>query len=130
MTLQETQKLLMLIDSLYENWKPKNRQIVSEAWYEVMKPYSYDEIYVSFMRFYENDTKGFAPVPGQLIVPLKEQKAAVTQKEAFLEFERSLFGISETELRTIREERKGIDRSWERKEPENYDDLLRINWEE
>ena len=101
MTLQETQKLLMLIDSLYANWNPKNRQLVSEAWHEVMKDYTYDEIYMSFMQFYKSDTKGFAPVPGQLIVPVEEKKKAAELSE----WERCLLSIRGNGITTISEER-------------------------
>lgn len=76
MTVQETQKLLILIESLYENWKPKNKEVLVKTWQEVFKDYTYDEVYQSFMRYYTTDTSGFAPVPGKLIMPIAEKRIA------------------------------------------------------
>lgn len=123
----ETAKLLMLISALYPNWKPTNIALTTEAWSIVMQDYPYHEIEQSLYNFSQENKSGFAPSPGQLIAPIKDRQAKVELSE----WEKSLVRIPDTELRTIREERKGIDRSWERKEPENYDDLLRIpkGWE-
>ena len=83
MNLQETQKLLTLIDSLYENWKPKNKEVIAKTWQEVFKDYTYEEVYQSFMRYYTTNTTGFAPVPGQLIAPIVEKRmSAVAPSES------------------------------------------------
>lgn len=74
MTKQETQKLLILIESMWPNWNPKNRPVLVEAWNEAFQNIGYEEAYVALMHYFKHDTKGFAPVPGQLIGQISEKK--------------------------------------------------------
>lgn len=97
----ETAKLLMLISALYPNWKPQNIALTTEAWNVVLKDYSYHEIEKSLYDYSQNNKSGFAPSPGQLIVPVEEKKKAAELSE----WERCLLSLPGNGITTISEER-------------------------
>lgn len=83
MQLEETMKIMMLIDSMYQNWKPGQIEALVDIWHETFKNYTYKEIYGSLMDFYKRDTKGFPPMPGNLIAPIVEKRmSAVAPNES------------------------------------------------
>lgn len=61
---------------MYPNWNPKDLKAAVQIWHEALKEYPYEEMYFSLMQFFKHDTKGFAPIPGQLIQPVLEKRVS------------------------------------------------------
>lgn len=68
MTLENCAMLLAIIKELYPHEKAaSNPNVKVKAWYNVLKDYEFSEGELAVYNFAKQDTKGFAPVPGQII---------------------------------------------------------------
>ena len=67
MTREETLKILMGMQVQYPNFNPKDKRYTLDLWHKAFEDQNYLEISDALMYFFKNDTKGFAPLPGQLL---------------------------------------------------------------
>jgi hypothetical protein len=67
MTRDEVIKLLMMIQAAYPNYKPQDKTIAVNMWYEMLKDYDANAVLASFKAYVASDTSGFAPSIGQII---------------------------------------------------------------
>ena len=77
MTKQETAKLIMLIKASYPNsFKHSDRELEAlvDAWTKILEEYDFRTMESAFLAFTKTDTKGYPPVPGQLIALISEQR--------------------------------------------------------
>ena len=83
MNLQETKMLLAVINSMYPSWNPPNKDMTAKVWHMALENYDYHEIEESLKIHFQNDTKGFPPMPGNLIAPIVEKRmSAVAPNES------------------------------------------------
>ena len=67
MTIEETKRLLLTINTLYPNWKVEDPEATTATWYWVLKDYSAPAIMRALHNFAKNSKSGFAPSVSQLI---------------------------------------------------------------
>jgi hypothetical protein len=88
MTIQECSKLVAIIQEYYRNFykdygKEENLKMIN-AWHFILSDFEYGEISAGLKIFLTNDTKGFPPVPGQLIDKVrKATDNTMTEQEAW-----------------------------------------------
>lgn len=84
MTKSETAKIITSMQAYYPNfYKDYNKEktiTTIDAWYEIFKDYDYLLISASLKTYITSDTKGFPPVPGQLIDNIHKFKSAATEE--------------------------------------------------
>lgn len=67
MKQDEVVKLLMMIQAAYPNYKPQDKNIAMNMWYEMLKDYDANAVLAAFKAYVVSDTSGFAPSIGQII---------------------------------------------------------------
>lgn len=71
MNKQETSKIIYIIQSTYpkayERFGEKEMSNMLEAWHSILCDYDYTTACAGLKAYMANDTKGFPPVPGQII---------------------------------------------------------------
>ena len=67
MKQEEVVKLLMMIQAAYPNYKPQDKTIAVNMWYEMLKDYDANTVMAAFKSYVASDTSGFAPGIGQII---------------------------------------------------------------
>ena len=67
MQQDEVVKLLMMIQAAYPNYKPQDKTIAVNMWYEMLKDYDANAVLASFKAYVASDTSGFAPSIGQIV---------------------------------------------------------------
>lgn len=67
MTREEAKKILMAISAAYPNYKPQDFTATVNAWFVMLQDYTYEQISEALRAYILTDTKGFAPVIGQLV---------------------------------------------------------------
>ena len=67
MKQEEVVKLLMMIQAAYPNYKPQDKTIAVNMWYEMLKDYDANAVMAAFKSYVASDTSGFAPGIGQII---------------------------------------------------------------
>lgn len=67
MTLEETKKLLITINSMFPNWRVENPQETAAAWHWILKSYTLDAMMGALETYVLTDKSGFAPSVSQLI---------------------------------------------------------------
>ena len=67
MTREETQKILMVIQAAYPNYKPQDKSLTVNTWNEMLSDYSYQQVSAALKAYITSDKSGFAPGIGQII---------------------------------------------------------------
>ena len=67
MTREETKRIIMIMVSVFSNYKPQDLTYTVDAWHNVLSDFEYKDISISLKAYILSDTSGFAPTPGQLI---------------------------------------------------------------
>lgn len=68
MTKQETAKLIMIIKATYPTaYRDVDPEAMVSAWTMLLAEYPYPVVEAAFLAYSKTDTKGYPPVPGQLI---------------------------------------------------------------
>lgn len=84
MTKREIAKLLTLIKSVYPNYNKDlpvgEVALVVEFWYSLLCDYDNRVVTVALQAYAVKDTKGFAPVPGQLLAEIRQIMGHVKQE--------------------------------------------------
>ena len=85
MTLEETKKLLMMIDAAYPNFKVDNPQETAATWQWMLAEYPADAILGSLQIYVKTNKSGFAPSVSQLIDGMHKPKdqERMTEGEAW-----------------------------------------------
>ena len=67
MTIDETAKIIAIINKLYPTWsKDRDINFAIQTWQKIFEDDEAKTVAQALSAFYATDTKGFAPVPGQL----------------------------------------------------------------
>lgn len=74
MTLEETKKLLMMIDAAYPNFKVDNPQETVNTWHWLLSEYPADAVLGSLQIYVKTNKTGFAPSVSQLIDGIHKPK--------------------------------------------------------
>lgn len=85
MTREDTQKILMAIQSVFPNFHVENKTFTVDTWHMVLQDFRYEDIEMALVAYVRTETKGFAPSPGQLIekVHLIKEPAEMNEQEAW-----------------------------------------------
>lgn len=87
MTNQETVKLLAAIQATYPNFQNgRDPKVTINVWQKCFEDEPYSEVSQALMSFIVSDTKGFAPVPGQIkerIAAMHEEAEGLTEVAAW-----------------------------------------------
>lgn len=67
MTRDEIKKALMVIQAAYPNYKPPDKEITVNTWYEILSGYECQQVMIALKAYIAADNKGFAPSIGQII---------------------------------------------------------------
>ena len=67
MTRDDVIKLLMTIQSAYPNYKPHDKTVAVNLWFEMFKDYDAPLVMSALKAYIASDTSGFAPSVGQLM---------------------------------------------------------------
>lgn len=67
MTREETQKLLLSIQSLYPNWKPEDKTLVVDSWHWALEEYPAQSVKAALQMYVKTNNTGFAPSVSQII---------------------------------------------------------------
>ncbi len=68
MTLEDTKKIMILIQSLYTNFKPEApMELVTKSWNIVLADYEYTQVERAVIAFARNNTSAYAPSTGQIV---------------------------------------------------------------
>lgn len=67
MTETDSKKIVASLLAAYTNYKPPDIKAATKVWLETMREYSYEEVNAGLNIYMQSDTKGFPPVPGQII---------------------------------------------------------------
>lgn len=67
MTREETQKLLMMIEATYPNFKISDATPIINSWHLTLQEFSAGDVAIALETFKRTDRSGFAPQVGQLV---------------------------------------------------------------
>lgn len=67
MTREETQKLLMMIEATYPNFKISDATPIINSWHLTLQEFSANDVAIALETFKRTDRSGFAPQVGQLV---------------------------------------------------------------
>lgn len=67
MTREDTQELLLSIQSLYPNWKPEDKTLTINSWHWVLEEYPAQAVKTSLQMYVKTNKTGFAPSVSQII---------------------------------------------------------------
>lgn len=67
MTRDEAIKVQMIIQAAYPNYKPVDKTVTVNLWYEMLLDYSYEQVCAAVNTYIRTDTSGFAPKIGDII---------------------------------------------------------------
>ena len=71
MTREETIKILMVVQAAYPNYKPPDKTVTVNLWYEMLLDYSYQQVSAGVKAYIRTDKRGFAPSIGDIIDKLQ-----------------------------------------------------------
>ena len=71
MTREETIKILMVVQAAYPNYKPPDKTVTVNLWYEMLLDYSYQQVSAAVKAYIRTDKRGFAPSIGDIIDKLQ-----------------------------------------------------------
>lgn len=92
MTREDVIKLLMMIQAAYPNYKPPDKTIAVNMWYEMLKECDEASVMMGLKEFIKTDTSGFAPSIGQIISKMEtvEKRIQISELESRLLAESSM----------------------------------------
>lgn len=101
MTRNDTKKILLVIGTLYPNFKPSNDRLMVDAWSAVLEPYEYSDINAGLLYFARTNVSGFAPSVGQLIDASQQAKGvkSITATEAWEQVYKIVCGTQYDKMR-------------------------------
>lgn len=67
MTREETIKILMVIQAAYPNYKPPDKTVTVNLWFEMFSEYSCQQVSNAVMAYIKTSKSGFAPSIGDII---------------------------------------------------------------
>lgn len=67
MNKTDAKKIVASLLAAYTNYRPPDIDAAAKVWLETTEEYSYEEINAGLNIYMQTDTKGFPPVPGQII---------------------------------------------------------------
>lgn len=85
MTREETQKILMAIQSVFPNFHVENKTFTVNTWNMVLQDFKYEDVEMALIAYVRTETRGFAPSPGQLIekINLITRPKELSEQEAY-----------------------------------------------
>ncbi len=85
MTREETQKILMAIQSVFPNFHVENKTFTVNTWNMVLQDFKYEDVEMALVAYVRTETRGFAPSPGQLIekINLITRPKELSEQEAY-----------------------------------------------
>lgn len=83
MTREEIQDFLAMIQATYPNFNPPSKTAAVNAWTLALEEYEEKTVHMAFKLYMQTNTRGFAPVPGQII----EKIHTMTQPQELNEME-------------------------------------------
>lgn len=83
MTREEIQDFLAMIQATYPNFNPPSKTAAVNAWTLALEEYEEKAVHMAFKLYMQTNTRGFAPVPGQII----EKIHTMTQPQELNEME-------------------------------------------
>ena len=85
MTREETQKLLLAINSIYPNFKIEDKTIAINSWHWALQDYPADAVKGALAIYVKTNNTGFAPSVSQLIgaIHAPKQNEQLTEGEAW-----------------------------------------------
>ena len=83
MELKEVSQMLAVIKEVYPNYIKDNANIpvMTKMWHSLLGEYNLDLAMTGLNAYMAKDTKGFAPVPGQLLVEIRGLTAQIENKQ-------------------------------------------------
>lgn len=63
----EAKKIVASLLAAYTNYRPPDIDAAANIWFETMEEYSYEQVNAGLNIYMQTDTRGFPPVPGQII---------------------------------------------------------------
>lgn len=86
MTRDSVIKLLMMIQAAYPNYKPPDKTIAVNMWYEMLKECDEASVIMGLKEFIKTDTSGFAPSIGQIISKMEtvQRRNQISELESML----------------------------------------------
>ena len=79
MTRDEVIKLLMMIQAAYPNYKPQDKTIAVNMWYEMLQEYDSSVVMASLKAYITTDSSGFAPSVGQILGKLRTASVSASE---------------------------------------------------
>lgn len=67
MTRDETIEILMVVQAAYPNYKPHDKTVTVNLWYEMLLDYSYQQVGAAVKAYIRTDKSGFAPSIGDIM---------------------------------------------------------------
>lgn len=67
MNKTDAKKIVASLLATYTNYRPPDINAAANVWFETMSEYSYEQVNAGLNLYMQSDTKGFPPVPGQII---------------------------------------------------------------
>lgn len=82
MELKEVSQMLAVIKEVYPNYIKDNANIpvMAKMWHTILGEYSLDIAMTGLNSYMAKDTKGFAPVPGQLLAEIRKLTSQIENK--------------------------------------------------
>lgn len=71
MTRDETIEILMVVQAAYPNYKPHDKTVTVNLWYEMLLDYSYQQVGAAVKAYIRTDKRGFAPSIGDIVDKLQ-----------------------------------------------------------
>lgn len=71
MTRDETIEILMVVQAAYPNYKPHDKTVTVNLWYEMLLDYSYPQVGAAVKAYIRTDKRGFAPSIGDIVDKLQ-----------------------------------------------------------
>ena len=67
MTREQIQDFLAMLQATYPNFNPPSKTVAVNAWKLALEEYEETAVHMAFKLYMQTNTRGFAPVPGQII---------------------------------------------------------------
>lgn len=92
MLREETQRLLMMIQGSYSNFKPVDQTVAINTWNLALADISFKQAQQAFLTYLRRDISGFAPTPGKLLEIIHEisEENQPNENEAWTMVEKAL----------------------------------------
>lgn len=137
MTTQEVRMLLAITGVYFPNYKPPNHDLAVNAWHEVLKDYTFQQVAMGLKIYATTNTSGFAPTPAQLIECMNFGKEEKSPEEAWDLVSRALtngiYGFKEEYAKLPEDVRKAVGsaenlREWAKLEKSTVQSVIHSNF--